>query len=140
MHMEQNHITEIKQVFHEKTANVPALTQEQEKQILHEIIQERIEKQQSGAQATQKDDDTKTDEGAKEAAVPVPAPSPVPHPAAPSTQKDATVQTLVNMAVHEDLYKATKMAYETKNPFLIDQYHDTLVNEFYELIKLQEQE
>ncbi len=138
--MEPNHIDQIKQTFQEKTANLPALTPEQEKQILHEIIQERIAVQPQQSSSSASSDDTET----KEQAVPAtPSKQPTAPPAKPAAVPEhiqQTVQSLVDMAVKDDLYKATKMAYETKNPFLIDAYHDRLVNEFYQLIKLQEQE
>lgn len=138
--MDINHVNQIKQTFQEKTANLPALTPDQEKQILHEIIQERIATQPK--QSSQSDDSDRSDEQKEECSEP-PAPQPelqavAPQPVPQHVQD--TVKTLVDMAVQEDLYKATKMAYDTKNPFLIDQYHDTLVNEFYQLIKLQERE
>lgn len=140
--MEPNHIDQIKQAFQKKTANIPSLTPEQEKQILHQIIQERIapQPQQGSGAAVSNDDNTATQESdAVQATAPASQPKQAQSAAVPQHIQD-TVKTLVDMAVKEDLYKATKMAYETKNPFLIDQYHDTLVNEFYQLIKLQEQE
>ncbi len=138
--MEPNHIDQIKQTFQEKTANLPALTPEQEKQILHEIIQERIAVQPQQSSSSASSDDTETKEEAISAApLKLPTASPT-KPAAVPEHIQQTVQSLVDMAVKDDLYKATKMAYETKNPFLIDAYHDRLVNEFYQLIKLQEQE
>lgn len=139
--MEPNHIDQIKQTFQEKTANLPALTPEQEKQILHEIIQERIATQPRQSSSSASSDDAKTQ--AEETVQAAPTKQPTAPPAKPAAVPEhiqQAVQSLVDMAVKEDLYKATKMAYETKNPFLIDAYHDRLVNEFYQLIKLQEQE
>ena len=136
--MDPNHVDQIKQAFQEKTANLPLLTPDQEKQILHEIIQERIAAQpQQSSQSAATDDATKDEQ----ASVPVAQPAlDQKQPGVSSVPMNDAVKSLVDMAVKEDLYKATKMAYDTKNPFLIDQYHDTLVNEFYQLIKLQEQE
>lgn len=134
MDKEQNHIDQIKTAFQEKTAALPALTPEQEKQILHEIIQERIAPQPQQSSGTNDSGDSDAQRQTRGAA-PMP---PVPPPVAVPQEIQNTVKSLVTMAVRDDLYKATKLAYQTKNPYLIDQYHDTLVNEFYELIKLQE--
>ncbi|OIO50542.1 MAG: hypothetical protein COZ64_00120 [Candidatus Brennerbacteria bacterium CG_4_8_14_3_um_filter_43_14] len=126
--MEPEHIAQIKQIFQKKAAQTPGLTPEQEKQILHEIIIERIKQPSLGASTqtgTTQQDQTQQ---------PISATKPLPA----STQSSghaAVVRTLVQMAVHEDLYKAAQLAYDTKNPYLIDQFHDTLVDEFFNMIK-----
>ncbi len=129
--MDPEHIAHIKQQFQEKTAQTPGLTPEQEKQILHEIISERIK--QPGLDSSTQQGDTR--QGTTQTQQqPISATKPL----GASTQSSghaAIVKTLVDMAVHQDLYKATQLAYDTKNPYLIDQFHDTLVDQFYEMIK-----
>ncbi len=131
--MEPPHITEIKQEFQEKTARVPGITPEQEKQILHEIITERIGKPGLGT-STQQDDDNKNQQTDTKQSAIKPT-SPLKQGEIYGTEHQAIVHTLVQMAVNEDLYKATQLAYDTKNPYLIDQFHDTLVDQFYDRIK-----
>lgn len=130
--MEPSHIAEIKQAFQEKTAQTPGLTPDQEKQILHEIITERTARPQPQTSTAQNDTDTQTSAQQQASQQPV---QPLVQQEPYGSQRQAVVHTLVQMAVHEDLYKATRLAYETKNPYLIDQYHDTLVDQFYQMIK-----
>lgn len=127
--MEPEHIAQIKQIFQKKTAQTPGLTPEQEKQILHEIIIERIK--QPGLGTSTQTGTTQQDQTQQQ---PISAAKPLPA-STQSSDHAAVVRTLVQMAVHEDLYKAAQLAYDTKNPYLIDQFHDTLVDEFFDMIK-----
>lgn len=56
------------------------------------------------------------------------------HPTMPATQTTNTLAQAVKIALDEGVDKAIKFIYETKNPYLIDAFHDILIGHFLDLI------
>lgn len=79
----------------------------------------------------------------KEKMEPRPAPASVPaaprRPAPPVKkqgimEKNPKVKSLVDMAFHEGVAKAIEEAKKTNDPYLIDAFHDALIDEVYDLL------
>jgi hypothetical protein len=52
-----------------------------------------------------------------------------------SLPKPRQVKTLIYFAFKKGLHYATHVAEQLKNPYLLDEFHDTLVDELYEVLK-----
>ncbi|MEW6407975.1 MAG: hypothetical protein AB1465_04760 [Patescibacteria group bacterium] len=52
-----------------------------------------------------------------------------------SLPKPRQVKTLIYFAFKKGLHYATAIAEKMKNPYFLDEFHDTLVDELYELLK-----
>lgn len=92
-----------------------------DKEILREVVKEKIEQHAVQQQAAP-------------AAPTVPAPAPAPTASAPaymSPELQSRVQDLVNVAFTQNISDAIRQAVSSKNPALIDAFHDVLVDELY---------
>ncbi|MEW5805580.1 MAG: hypothetical protein AB1721_02560 [Patescibacteria group bacterium] len=104
-----------------KSAEGP-LTPEKEKEVLKQVIAEKFQAQPQtqSAQPVQTQpiqtpaDDNKNAEEIQEA-----------------------INSLIEITFNRGLYEGIKQARQTHNAFLIDQYHDELVNRFYQELKAQ---
>ncbi len=91
-----------------------------EKEILHEVVREQIQ-QHSGSQG------------------PVPGGQQSEPPSYLSDAMRAKVQDFVNIAFTRSLSEAIKAALETKNPAIIDAFHDVLVDQLYDELVARKQ-
>lgn len=92
-----------------------------DKEVLHEVVGEHINSDVSAPTATQTDDSQTT--------LP-PLTDDIPSYMTPELQ--SKVQSLVNMAFSDSIDKAAKMAKETRNPALMDAFHDAIVDQLYD--------
>lgn len=51
-----------------------------------------------------------------------------------NTKANKVLEELVNIAFNDGIGKAIQMSLKTSNAYLIDQLHDVLINEFYEML------
>lgn len=59
------------------------------------------------------------------------------HPTMPASQTTNILAQAIKIALDEGVDKAIKFIYETKNPYLIDAFHDILIGHFLDLILKQ---
>ncbi len=102
------------------------LTPEKEKEVLKQVISE---KSQAVPQTQTQADEVKKKEE------PLPAGPPQQDS---KNQYQYAVDSLVNTAFEKGLVKAVQEARDTRNAFLIDAFHDELVDKFYAEIKSKE--
>ena len=100
------------------------VTPEEEKEILKQVISEKF--QAVPQTQTQAADDKKEQ------------PLPPPSPQDSKTQYQYAVDSLINTAFEKGLTKAVQEVRDTHNAFLIDAFHDELVDKFYSEIKSKE--
>lgn len=119
-------LEKIQSEFQQRVKSIDGeLTPEKEKEALKQVISEKF--QAVPQTQTQADEVKKKEE---------------PLPAAPQqdskNQYQYAVDSLVNTAFEKGLIKAVQEARDTHNAFLIDAFHDELVDKFYSEIKSKE--
>lgn len=107
-----------------------SLSPDAEKEVLREIISEKFKATPQDDQASNKDDqDQKKDEKPKQAPVPTTKKNGV------SEEYQVAVDSLIQTAFAQGLVKAVQAARDSHNAFLIDAFHDELIDKFYQEIK-----
>lgn len=114
----------IQQEFRQKAKAIEGeLTPEKEKEVLRQVISEKF--QAVPQTQTQADEVKKKEE---------PLPPPTPQQDS-KNQYQYAIDSLVNTAFEKGLAKAVQEARGTRNAFLIDAFHDELIDKFYAEIK-----
>lgn len=132
----QQHLEVVRQSFEQKIAGKEDLSSDQEKQILKEVIQEQFAIQREATQPLRQSDDDDQKVGQKE--------EPVKQPAVSVSEQDLRGQArrlaedYIQLALNTTLERAVKEVNATNNPFVIDEFHDALVDRFYNEIKSKE--
>ena len=123
------HLEIVKQEFEQRTADKPVLAPEQEKQIIKEIIKEKFTAQP----AVQSD-------AVSQPVAPAPVPQPIAQPAVnlQEAEQQRIIEQLIDLALRQGVDKAVQEANSTNNPYLLDRFHDVLVDKFYSEIKAQQ--
>ncbi|KKU10590.1 MAG: hypothetical protein UX65_C0008G0009 [Parcubacteria group bacterium GW2011_GWB1_46_8] len=130
----QEHIEAVRKDFEKRVGQTSDLAPIQEKEIVKEIVQEKFSPRvsvQSSSQTVPQSDDQGTGTG-------------VQTPPA-STHKDLeqqyqrVVDGFIQNALTGDLGKVVQAVNNSNNPWVIDQFHDTLVDKFYSEIKARQQ-
>lgn len=119
-------LEKIQSEFQQRVKSIDGeLTPEKEKKVLKQVISEKF--QAVPQTQTQADEVKKKEE-----------------PLPPTPQQDSknqyqyAIDSLVNTAFEKGLVKAVQEARDTRNAFLIDAFHDELVDKFYAEIKSKE--
>jgi len=125
----QEHLETVAQDFQERSSGVD-LPPDQEKKIIKEIVKEKFSPSVpvSSPPAAQANDDAKSDSATQAQSR-----------EDLNRQYQAVVDGFIQNAISGDLTQVVKEVNRSNNPWVIDQFHDVLVDKFYSEIKARQQ-
>jgi len=125
----QEHLETVAQDFQERSSGVD-LPPDQEKKIIKEIVKEKFSPSVpvSSPLAAQANDDAKSDSATQAQSR-----------EDLNRQYQAVVDGFIQNAISGDLTQVVKEVNRSNNPWVIDQFHDVLVDKFYSEIKARQQ-